>query len=50
MQKTDANMSALIASISKLQQEKNQLQKEKVELLAKLDAVKGAALCLWSFG
>lgn len=44
MQKMDANVSALLASNSKLQQEKNQLQKEKAELLAKLAAVKGAAL------
>lgn len=50
MQKTDANVSALMAFLSKLQQEKNQLQKEKLELLAELAAVKGAALRLWSFG
>ncbi|XP_062292068.1 C-type lectin domain family 4 member M-like [Scomber scombrus] len=37
-QKQGANMSDLIATISKLQQEKAQLQKEKGELLAKLDA------------
>ncbi|KAI3358922.1 hypothetical protein L3Q82_015309 [Scortum barcoo] len=39
-QTQDANMSALLASIHQLQQEKKQLQKEKEELLAKLAATK----------
>ncbi|XP_051245627.1 CD209 antigen-like protein E [Dicentrarchus labrax] len=39
-QKQDTNVTALIATINKLQQEKNQLQKEKDELLAKLAATK----------
>ncbi|XP_070702831.1 C-type lectin domain family 4 member E-like [Pempheris klunzingeri] len=39
-QKQDANVSAMVASISKLQQEKIQLQKEKDELVAKLAATK----------
>lgn len=37
-QMQEANMTALTASISKLQQEKNQLKKEKDELLDKLAA------------
>lgn len=41
MQRQDKNVSALVASISKLQQEKQQLQKEKDELLARLSATKG---------
>jgi len=36
LQKQDANNTALIASVNKLQQEKKQLQKERDELLAKL--------------
>nr|XP_046274144.1 CD209 antigen-like protein 2 [Scatophagus argus] len=39
-QTQDANVSALLASISKLQQEKTQLQKDKDELLAELAATK----------
>lgn len=41
MQRQDKNVSALVASISKLQQEKQQLQKEKEELLARLSATNG---------
>lgn len=41
MQRQDKNVSALVASISKLQQEKQQLQKEKDELLARLSATNG---------
>lgn len=40
-QTQSANISALIASISKLRQEKTELEKEKKELLAKLAATKG---------
>lgn len=40
-QTQDANVSTLIASISKLEQEKKQLLSEKAELLAKLAATKG---------
>lgn len=41
MQRQDKNVSALVASISKLQQEKQQLQKEKDELLARMSATNG---------
>ncbi len=37
-QTQDTNVTALISSVNKLQQEKNTLQKEKDELLAKLAA------------
>lgn len=40
-QRQDKNVSALVASIVKLQQEKQQLQKEKDELLARLSATNG---------
>lgn len=41
MQRQDKNVSALVATVSKLQQEKRQLQKEKDELLARLSATNG---------
>lgn len=51
-QTQDANMTALTSTISKLQQEKDQLQKEKAELLAKLATTKGTRLhiCIYCVG